>query len=89
VAAYSLVDSCNIIYFGALKGAGDTFFVMLSLTAFAVFILGLPVFALEQLGLASLHSLWTTLSIYIAALALLAWRRFAGGRWQEIRLVEQ
>ncbi|MDR1660069.1 MAG: MATE family efflux transporter [Desulfovibrio sp.] len=88
VAAYSLVDSCNIIYFGALKGAGDTFFVMLSLTAFAVFLLGLPVFALEQLGLASLHSLWTTLSIYVVSLALLAWRRFAGGRWQEIRLVE-
>ena len=87
VAVYSLVDSCNIIYFGALKGAGDTFFVMLSLTAFAVFLLGLPVFALERLGLASLHSLWTTLSVYVVALALLAWRRFAGGRWQEIRLV--
>ncbi|MDR3357551.1 MAG: MATE family efflux transporter [Desulfovibrio sp.] len=89
VAAYSLVDSCNIVYFGALKGAGDTFFVMLSLTAFAVFLLGLPVLALEQLGLASLHSLWTTLSIYVVALALLAWRRFAGGRWQNIRLVEK
>ncbi|MDR2056545.1 MAG: MATE family efflux transporter [Desulfovibrio sp.] len=88
VAAYSLVDSCNIVYFGALKGAGDTFFVMLSLLVFAVFLLGLPVFALERLGLASLHSLWTTLSIYVVALALLAWRRFAGGRWQEIRLVE-
>jgi MATE family multidrug resistance protein len=89
VAAYSLVDSCNIVYFGALKGAGDTFFVMLSLTAFAVFLLGLPVLALERLGLASLHSLWITLSVYVVALALLAWRRFAGGRWQEIRLVEK
>ncbi|MDR2744903.1 MAG: MATE family efflux transporter [Desulfovibrio sp.] len=89
VAAYSLVDSCNVIYFGALKGAGDTFFVMLSLIAFAVFLLGLPVVVLERLGLASLHSLWTTLSVYAVALALLAWRRFAGGRWQEIRLVEE
>ncbi|MDR2574322.1 MAG: MATE family efflux transporter [Desulfovibrio sp.] len=88
VAVYSLVDSCNIIYFAALRGAGDTLFVMLSLGGLAVFCLVLPVFALEKLGLASLHSLWTTLSVYIITLAIFAWRRYSSGRWQNIRLVK-
>jgi MATE family multidrug resistance protein len=89
VAAYSLVDSCNVIYFGALKGAGDTLFVMLSLSLLALCGLALPIFVLERLDLATLHSLWLTLTVYIVALALLAWRRFHSAHWQKIRLVRK
>ncbi|MDR1777469.1 MAG: MATE family efflux transporter [Desulfovibrio sp.] len=89
VAAYSLVDSCNIIYFGALKGAGDTVFVMLALCWLAVFGLGLPILLLEHFGMTTLHSLWIVFSLYVTALALTAWRRFSSGRWQGIRLVDK
>ncbi len=88
VAAYSLADSCNIVYLGALKGAGDTFFVMLILGGTALGFLVLPILAMRHWNLASLHGLWMTLTMYVMVLALCAWGRFKKGRWRHMRVVE-
>ncbi|MDR2800386.1 MAG: MATE family efflux transporter [Desulfovibrio sp.] len=87
VAAYSLVDSCNIVYMGALKGAGDTFAVLMILCFAALFCLILPIFLLKTLGLASLHSLWIVFTVYVVALALAARWRFLRGKWKNIRMI--
>ncbi|MDR3175220.1 MAG: MATE family efflux transporter [Desulfovibrio sp.] len=87
VAAYSLVDSCNIVYMGSLKGAGDTLAVLLILCFAAFFCLILPISLLKALGLASLHSLWIVFTAYVMALALAARWRFLRGKWQSIRMI--
>ncbi|MDR1490023.1 MAG: MATE family efflux transporter [Desulfovibrio sp.] len=87
VAAYSLVDSCNIVYMGALKGAGDTFAVLLILCFAALFCLILPITLLKIFGLTSLHSLWMIFTAYVVALALTARWRFLRGKWQNIRMI--
>ena len=87
VALYTLADSCNIVYLGALKGAGDTLVIMLILGGTGLFCLVLPVLALKYLGLASLHSLWLVLSVYVIIMAGLAMLRYRSRRWPSIRMV--
>ena len=87
IAVYSLVDSCNIVFLGALKGAGDTAFLMLILGGPGVFVLGLPILALKWLGLASLHPLWAVLTLYVMSMALCSFLRFRHGKWRRMRVV--
>jgi MATE family multidrug resistance protein len=88
VAVYSLVDSVNLIYIGALKGAGDTVAVM------AIIILGvsctlfIPMLILKLTGNVSLHALWLLFSCYVFFLALCAFLRFRGRKWHKIHMVE-
>ncbi len=88
VALYSVVDSYNIIYLGALKGAGDTMFIMVILCCAAVLGLILPIVALRWFGLATLHSLWVVLTVYIFVLGFCAWLRFWRRCWHSIRIIE-
>lgn len=88
VAVYSLLDSFNIVYFGALKGAGDTLFIMLLLGGAALFLLVAPVLILKHLGLASVHTLWWVLTAYIMILAVAVRARFRGSKWRNIRMID-
>jgi MATE family multidrug resistance protein len=88
VAVYSLADSFNLIYFGALKGAGDTLFIMLIHGGMAVFGLIAPIMVLEFLRLDTLHSLWRMFAAYVILLALLVWARYKSRRWHHIRMIE-
>jgi MATE family multidrug resistance protein len=87
VAAYSLVDACNIVYLGALKGAGDTVAVLLLLGGAALFCLVLPIAALKALDLVTLHSLWLAFTAYVVIMALAARLRFGLGKWRNIRMI--
>ncbi|MDR2160989.1 MAG: MATE family efflux transporter [Desulfovibrio sp.] len=88
IAVYSLVDSANIVYFGALKGAGDTTGVFLLLGAGAFGLLFLPITLLKLLDLASVYSLWGAFTAYVMLLALGAVFRFSRRGWHSIRMVE-
>ena len=88
VALYCLIDACNIIYFGALKGVGDTLAVMLILFSCALLGLVLPIMWLWHVNLASLHSLWIVFTAYVFLLALCVMARFKSRRWHHIRVVE-
>lgn len=87
IAVYSLLDSCNIVFIGALKGAGDTFFVMLILGGTGLFLLILPIMALKLTGRASLHSLWIVLTVYVMSMAVCSLLRFRQGRWRKMRVI--
>jgi len=89
VALYSLIDGVSIVYFGALKGAGDTRFVMLTMLASSVGVLILPVWLLVQTGTGGIHGPWLCLTAYIAALAGSFALRFRGGKWRHIQVIEE
>ena len=88
VSLYSLVDAGSIVYFGGLKGAGDTrgvlWVLLIGIGAFLV----VPVIALKSLGMQSVISYWVVLTAYVAFLAFGAITRFWQGRWRTIRVVE-
>lgn len=88
IALYSLIDAFNIVYFGALKGAGDTLGIMYIMIGGLVFLLILPIAALKYLGMASAVSYWVAFTVYIILLAVAAVIRFYRRGWHTIRVVE-
>jgi MATE family multidrug resistance protein len=89
VALYSLIDGVSIVYFGALKGAGDTRFVMLTMLTACIGVLILPVWVLVNTGTGGIHGPWLCLTAYIATLALSFALRFRGGHWRHIKVIEE
>ena len=88
MAVYCLFDALNMIFSGALKGAGDTRFVALVSVGLAWVLLLLPsILTVYVLG-GGIYPLWTYVTLYIAALGIVFWRRFARGGWKSLRVIE-
>jgi MATE family multidrug resistance protein len=87
VAAYCLFDAMNVVFAGAIKGAGDTRFVLATAAAMAP----LPVLA-SWLGMRyfgwGLLACWTTVTLWICAMGLAYLGRFLQGRWRHMRVIE-
>jgi len=88
VAVYSLFDGVGIIYTGAIKGAGDTAYVMKVIAVMAVVAMIAPVWLLVEVLRAEAYLVWAVLTFYVCALGLLMWLRYRGGRWREMRVIE-
>ncbi len=88
VALYTLFDGVAITYAGAIKGAGDTRFVMWTMATLSLLTMILPVYVgATYLGF-SLYAMWICLTLYIIALSVVFWRRFAKGKWKGMRVIE-
>ncbi len=85
--AWAFFDVLNIVLGGALKGAGDTRFVMLWMVGCAV-LLWTPCFLTLYLLDYSITVLWLTMLFYcmIAGIGLLI--RLLQGRWKKIQVIE-
>ncbi len=88
VALYSVFDTLNIIFASALKGAGDTRFVMFMIVGFSALVLVIPSYiAIIILG-GGLYAGWTIASVYIILLGLAFLLRFIRGKWKFMRVIE-
>ena len=88
VALYTLFDAMGIIYIGALKGAGDSRFVMLNMAVVAGLFLVLPTYlGVNHLGW-DIHRVWFCIILYLVVLGLTNWRRYRRGAWRRMRVVE-
>ena len=87
VAAYCLLDAANLIFVSAIKGAGDTRFVLIVNAVMSP----MPVLA-GWIGItyfdAGLIWCWAALTAWISALGLIYLARFMQGRWREMRVIE-
>jgi MATE family multidrug resistance protein len=88
VAIYTLFDALNIIFSSAIKGAGDTRFVMWMIFCLSIGILVVPSFiAITWLG-ASVYTCWAIASVYVAALGIAFFLRYRQGKWETMRVIE-
>jgi MATE family multidrug resistance protein len=87
VAAYSLLDALNVIFVGAIKGAGDTRFIL----AVNAIMSPLPVLAgwagITYCGWGLIWC-WGVITTWICALGLIYLARFLQGRWRQMRVIE-
>lgn len=88
VAAFTLVDAVAIVYVGALKGAGDTRFTMMTMGAASMGCLVIPTWLLNKMGADSIHGPWICLLTYVVVLATSFAVRFRRGKWRSIRVIE-
>ena len=86
MSAWMLFDAADVILCGALKGAGDTTFVM-GWMLFNAFALWLPlVFAVRAVH-NTMPALWGTMIVYVVVISigsLIRWRR---GAWRRVKLL--
>jgi multidrug resistance protein, MATE family len=88
VAIYTLFDALNIIFSSAIKGAGDTRFVMWMIFCLSIGILVIPSFiSITWLG-ASVYTCWVIASVYVMALGIAFFLRYRQGKWESMRVIE-
>jgi len=87
VALYSLFDALGLVYTGALKGAGDVYFVMWAIGVTSLLLMVLPVyFGILYLGF-GLYLSFACVTLYVAVFGLVAWGRYHRGKWQTMRVI--
>ncbi len=92
VAFYCLFDTGNIIFSGALKGAGDTRYVMVMGVTMCWMIMVIPCWVVVHYKLGphkGLFAAWGFLTMYVCVLAVAYLRRFLGGKWKKMRVIEK
>jgi MATE family multidrug resistance protein len=85
VAIYVVLDATQLIVAGALRGAGDTWFVLLSGLAASAVALTIGFIWEPETGL--LNWWWWMVTLWIWTLATLMLLRFLQGRWKRMRMV--
>ena len=88
-ACWGLMDATNLILSGALRGSGDTHFVMWYETSMAWFFFAAGELLIVLVLKMGVVAAWTWALVYICLLALGLMARFRSRRWQNIELIER
>jgi MATE family multidrug resistance protein len=83
---YTLADSAQLIFSGALRGAGDTRWVMRISVGLHWAFTGLAIALIRLLRLSPV-AVWSAFIVFVVLLGLSMFLRFRGGRWMDIRLI--
>jgi MATE family multidrug resistance protein len=87
VTAYVFLDATYMTLVGALKGAGDTRFIMVSIGAASLVLMILPVVVgIEWLGM-GIYFGWGCIIVFVAGLCGITLWRYRQGKWRSMRVV--
>ncbi len=86
-AIYTLADATQIVFSGALRGAGDTTWVMI-LSGILHWTMAVASFVMIRVLVLPPVSVWLFFIGFIVSLSVAMWLRHRHGAWQRIRLVE-
>ncbi len=91
VGIYVLFDATQLIVAGSLRGAGDTWFVLIAASSISVIWVMLGLLAKSSmerwLGISPLHWWWAVITAWVLTLAVVMVLRYWSGRWQSMRMV--
>lgn len=86
MVVWQFFDAAEVVLSGALKGAGDTCFVMVWMLVMA-FPFWMPILFAAYAISPTMYSLWMTLLIYVVVFVIGTSIRWVRGPWRRIRLV--
>lgn len=87
IAFYCVVDGLQVVFVGAIKGAGDTWYVLLATIAISISVVLGGMLAESYWG-PSLMLWWYVIAIWVVAMGLTFGKRYYGGRWERKRVIE-
>lgn len=87
IAAYCILDAIQIVFVGAIKGAGDTRFVLLGSAIAGFSVVGIG-YAISLVVTPSLYYWWGVITVWVLAMALVFSTRYFQGKWQHMRVIE-
>jgi multidrug resistance protein, MATE family len=88
VAVYTVFDTLNIVFASALKGAGDTRFVMIMILCLSVFGMTIPSFLVLVVFDLGIMAAWYLVSGYVIVLGAGFLLRFLAGKWKTMSVIE-
>ena len=89
VAVFCLFDSLNLVFSGAIKGAGDTRFIMWTVGAMSLGMMILPTYLAVEVFGGGLFTVWTIATLYVCALGVAFMVRYKQGKWKKMRVIEE
>lgn len=87
VAAYCLFDAMNVVFVSAIKGAGDTQFVVWANAVIAVSGIAIGWYGINYLGW-GLTACWWLVTGWICAMGIAFMLRFLQGHWRTMTVIE-
>ncbi len=89
VALFCFFDALNLVFSGALKGAGDTRFIMWTIGALTVGVMIVPVYVATEILGAGVYTVWALATLYVAALGMAFMLRYASGKWKTMQIIPE
>ena len=89
IALYSLFDALNIVFASAIKGAGDTRFVMKTIVVCSWVLMVIPTYLAIVVFKLHLYAAWVCVTVYITILGFIFLLRFLQGNWKEMLVIEE
>jgi len=89
VAAYLCFDALYMVLSGALRGAGDTKFMMTAIACAAPFTLVLPIYIGITWYSMSVVTAWLFILLFVVTLFVLSCWRFFQAKWQKMLVIEK
>jgi len=87
VAFYIFFDAQYMIYTGALRGAGDTRFIMWAIGGLSAATMILPIFIGVAFFDMGVYFAWGCVTVFIVSLFTAALLRFRHGKWRTMRVI--
>jgi MATE family multidrug resistance protein len=87
IASSALFEAVSIVFSSAIKGAGDTKFVMQLVIKLALFISALMYLIVGILKL-GLYPCWSVLTVYCVMLMFFCYKRYKTGKWKHMRVIK-
>jgi MATE family multidrug resistance protein len=88
VAVFCFFDALNLVFSGAIKGAGDTRFIMWTIGALSLGVMITPMYVAVEILRAGLYTTWALATFYICALGIAFMIRYRQGKWKSMRVIE-
>jgi len=88
VAFYSFFDSFNIIFCSAIRGAGDTRFIMWVSVLGSIFVVIIPSYITCVVYKGSIFLAWSFFTFYVVFVGVIFLLRYRGGKWKAMRVIE-
>jgi MATE family multidrug resistance protein len=86
-ALYTLADSAQLVFTGALRGAGDTRWVMRASIGLHWIFSAIAIFLIRTIQ-ADPVTVWIVFIAFVVGLGLVMFLRFRRGKWQQIELID-
>jgi MATE family multidrug resistance protein len=87
VAAYNMLDATMMVFAGAIKGAGDTPFVMRTSLVLATAMAVMSWFGVEVWNF-GVYGCWLLFTAWVWSAAIVYLLRFRQGKWRAMRVIE-
>ncbi|GMO64801.1 MAG: MATE family efflux transporter [Endomicrobiia bacterium] len=88
LAIYLIFDATGIIFAAAIKGAGDTVFIMKVLTIFTVVSVIIPMYLIVIVFKFGIYVAWYFMLTYSIGLAISFYCRYKSDKWKEMRVID-